>query len=238
MSAITGSAIALAAAMAYLAPAVMWRRVSASRLRARCMEKRALVLTYDDGPGERMTPRLLERLAAHGAPATFFMVGSRVREAPEIVERVAAAGHEIGCHTERHLHALRAAPWRALADIHAGYRSLSRWVAPDGPFRPPYGKVNGVTLAALLRRGARVGSWTANSEDTSRALPDPARKAEEILSEGGAVVLLHDYDGRAERDEFTLELTDALLRGARERGMTVMRLGDLFAERPVREGRA
>ena len=61
-----------------------------------------IALTYDDGPNEPHTLHLLEVLERHQVRATFFMIGRYVREHPEIVRAVAAAGHEIGNHTETH----------------------------------------------------------------------------------------------------------------------------------------
>ncbi len=59
---------------------------------------RQVAITIDDGPTRSLTPRLLEVLAAHGARATFFMLGSEVEAHPDIVREVVAGGHEIGNH--------------------------------------------------------------------------------------------------------------------------------------------
>src|SRR5260370_42177000 len=59
----------------------------------------AIALTFDDGPSES-TPELLKILAAYGAPATFFQCGMNVRRLPQVAREVAAAGHEIGNHTD------------------------------------------------------------------------------------------------------------------------------------------
>ena len=64
-------------------------------------DRRAIALTFDDGPSES-TPALLEILQRHRAPATFFQCGANVRRLPSIAREVAAAGHEIGNHTDTH----------------------------------------------------------------------------------------------------------------------------------------
>src|SRR5580698_2149097 len=61
----------------------------------------AIALTFDDGPSES-TPALLEILARHGAPATFFQCGANIRRLPGIAREVQAAGHEIGNHSDTH----------------------------------------------------------------------------------------------------------------------------------------
>ncbi len=61
-----------------------------------------VALTFDDGPDPKLTPKLLDLLAAHHAKATFFVLGKRVAQCPEIVARGAREGHEIGNHSWSH----------------------------------------------------------------------------------------------------------------------------------------
>jgi peptidoglycan/xylan/chitin deacetylase (PgdA/CDA1 family) len=195
-------------------------------LRAQCRRARTLALTYDDGPGPDLTPRLLELLERHGAHATFFALGMRARAAPELLDRVAAAGHEIGCHTMVHRNAWKTGPRPALADIRDGYAALAPWVAADGRFRPPHGKQTLLTRRALRRRHAPVAWWTIDSGDTFAALPDPDHAVRALRADGGGVVLLHDHsEGRpAERQEFVLDVTERLLRAAAADGLAVVPL--------------
>src|SRR5215472_7493710 len=60
-----------------------------------------IALTYDDGPNDPHTLRLLDVLARHEAKATFFLIGKYVRQRPDIARAILAAGHEIGNHTYR-----------------------------------------------------------------------------------------------------------------------------------------
>src|SRR5258708_37610787 len=61
-----------------------------------------MALTYDDGPNDPHTLRLLDVLARHEAKATFFLIGKYVRQRPEIARAIQAAGHEFGNHTYCH----------------------------------------------------------------------------------------------------------------------------------------
>jgi peptidoglycan/xylan/chitin deacetylase (PgdA/CDA1 family) len=60
-----------------------------------------VALSFDDGPHEVLTPQVLEILERYGATATFFLIGERAERHPELVERIRAAGHEIGNHCWR-----------------------------------------------------------------------------------------------------------------------------------------
>jgi peptidoglycan/xylan/chitin deacetylase (PgdA/CDA1 family) len=65
-----------------------------------------IALTFDDGPNDIVTERLLDVLAQHNVRATFFLIGRYVRERPQIARAIAASGHLIGNHTMTH-------PWLA-----------------------------------------------------------------------------------------------------------------------------
>jgi peptidoglycan/xylan/chitin deacetylase (PgdA/CDA1 family) len=65
-----------------------------------------IALTYDDGPNDIVTERLLDVLAHHNVRATFFLIGRYVRQRPQIARAIAASGHLIGNHTMTH-------PWLA-----------------------------------------------------------------------------------------------------------------------------
>src|SRR5205085_2612676 len=58
-----------------------------------------IALTFDDGPQEKLTPKLLDLLAEHHIKATFFVIGQNAAEYPDIVARAAREGHEIGNHS-------------------------------------------------------------------------------------------------------------------------------------------
>jgi peptidoglycan/xylan/chitin deacetylase (PgdA/CDA1 family) len=201
-------------------------------LRRRCAGSGQLVLSYDDGPGMRLTPKLLDTLAAGGARATFFPLGSRAPGGCAVLDRAAAAGHELGCHGYDHVNAIDCPPGCAERDIELGYRALARWVEPRGLFRPPYGKLSSASWRALRRRGAPLAWWTVDSGDTRLARPSVDPVVAAVARAGGGVVLMHDFDRdppEPERERFLLELTTALLALARERRWTVSTLGELLA---------
>ena len=226
--------LTLAAAMSASAAAAAWylgpmlpRRIEERRLRRLCSETRSLVLTYDDGPGATLTPRLLDLLQARGARATFFLAGYCADEHPQIVDAIAAGGHEIACHTQEHLNAWLSWPWRGVTDIDAGYQTLARWVPKDGMFRPPHGKMTLATWAAVRRRRAPIGWWTIVAGDVEDEMPDSDLALEQARRRGGGVVLLHDFDREPERADFVLTSTAKLLDAAQQEGWTIRTLGEL-----------
>lgn len=199
-----------------------------ARLRRRCAERRALVLTFDDGPGSELTPRLLDLLRERQARASFFPLGRRVLGSEAILDRIAAEGHQIGCHSFSHRHAWKILPGAAWRDARAGFGALAAWLEPSGTFRPPHGKIDLLTMAALHKQGAQLAWWTLDSGDTGQALPDPAQVERDVVAAGGAVVLLHDFDRSPERLQYVLDVTDRLIARARREGITICTLSELI----------
>src|SRR5580700_361229 len=96
---LTAAAAASAAGYQSMAPTGQWYgRTFVGGVRG----SRQIALTYDDGPNDPHTFKLLDVLAKHGVRATFFMIGRYVKQRPDIAGAVAQAGHAIGNHTFTH----------------------------------------------------------------------------------------------------------------------------------------
>jgi peptidoglycan/xylan/chitin deacetylase (PgdA/CDA1 family) len=190
--------------------------------------RRRMALTFDDGPHPAHTPALLQALRQEGVRATFFLVGARVDAHPEIVARIAEAGHEIGNHTYGHvympLHSSGALD-REIADTDRAIHRACGLVPRLG--RPPYGGRTPRTLEAFARARKRVALWSHNPRDYLRA--EPAVLAARVIAaaEPGAVVLLHD--GRA-GSAATVEAVRRIVPALRERGYDFATLSELLPE--------
>ncbi|MEM8710792.1 MAG: polysaccharide deacetylase family protein [Planctomycetota bacterium] len=217
------------AALGYLSPAA-WKRVAIRQLQARCVEKGALVLTYDDGPGPQTTEALMDLLDEFDAPATFFLSGGRVSSHREVALNLNGRGHEVAAHGYHHLHAWKSWP-SALRDDFAGGMGAAISMGATEPVshRPPFGKLVLPTWLLIRHRGARLSWWTHDSGDSFPELPERS-PALDLLDDGGGVALLHDLDRSQLRNDFVLATTRALLVGARKRGLSVVRFRDLWPE--------
>ena len=97
-----------------------------------------MALTYDDGPSAELTPQLLDTLAAYQAPATFFVLGDRIRESPELVERELDEGHVVGNHTYDHLDLTAIDPEQARRQLQDTNEELAEIDFEPELYRPPY----------------------------------------------------------------------------------------------------
>jgi peptidoglycan/xylan/chitin deacetylase (PgdA/CDA1 family) len=173
----------------------------------------ALYLTFDDGPDPVHTPELMQVLARHGAKATFFLVGSRLREQPQLAGALVAAGHALGNHSDKHPWFDRLA-WRRQREEIEIVESLLR--TADGRshhwFRPPHGRLSMGCLWALLSGKLRILLWSVDSEDYWRDAAAVRERLAALPLRGGEVILFHD-DGAV-----AAQALDALLPLWRQRG--------------------
>jgi peptidoglycan/xylan/chitin deacetylase (PgdA/CDA1 family) len=219
----------------YLLPYIL-RRISEYFLARRCRKHRAIVLSYDDGPSNLLTPRLLDLLAERKVQATFFVIGNKISDNSEVVARTIRDGHEVGSHSFNHYNAWKAWPLRTARDIAAGIRTVRSLGGDARLFRPPYGKQTLATLLDSLLRFQRVGWWTIDTRDARS--DKPRFSVESILgqidSSGGGVVLAHDFDSSARtsnemsHEDYVLVLTRRIIEHAEANGYVLMRLGDVL----------
>jgi peptidoglycan/xylan/chitin deacetylase (PgdA/CDA1 family) len=155
-----------------------------------------VALTFDDGPHPQGTPAVLEALRAADAHATFFLVGEQVRRWPALAAEIAAAGHTVALHGDRHRLLLRVPPAALGRDLDRAHATIAEatGVAPT-LYRPPYGIFSPAGLAIARRRGWKPLLWSRWGRDWRRRRT-PAQivaKVTEDLS-AGDVLLLHDAD--------------------------------------------
>jgi peptidoglycan/xylan/chitin deacetylase (PgdA/CDA1 family) len=156
-------------------------------------------LTYDDGPNDIHTGRLLEILARHNVRATFFMIGSRVRLRSQIAREVLAAGHCIGNHTVTHPRLMWCSPARVWSELAECNAILSDTLGEQPKFfRPPFGARRPDILRLARALELTPVMWNVHSCDWKIASPDAllTRIEQGIASNTrkhrGSNILMHD----------------------------------------------
>src|SRR5262245_38613659 len=119
------------------------RFVPASILFARMSTRQPEVaLTFDDGPHPEYTPRILEVLKQFQAKATFFVIGQNARRYPDLIQRMVAEGHSLGCHTDTHVDLSRIGLRRSWDECRQSQRSLEQISGQRiRLIRPPWGRI-------------------------------------------------------------------------------------------------
>lgn len=163
--------------------------------------ERLAALTFDDGPHPRLTPPLLDMLAAHQAAATFFLVGRAAADHPGVVERQVAEGHEIGNHTWSHPRMSDLTGAAVREEVARGARALTeqtgrrpRW------FRSPRGVITGPVMHAASKEGLDVVMW---SGVLNRRLPltPAAAVTTRLMSQLRPGVIFDLHDGTNGHDD-------------------------------------
>ena len=154
-----------------------------------------IALTFDDGPDPVDTPKLLDLLREKGVKATFFVVGKRADQYPEIVRRAWDEGHLIANHTWSHrLLFCFLTPSRLRAEIDRGAESVRR-ICGFRPrlFRSPVGMRHVLLQSYLTDAGLEYVSWSIRTRDTLTLSSSVLERRILKRAASGDIILLHDH---------------------------------------------
>ena len=163
-----------------------------------------MLLTYDDGPDPAGTPAVLRELAAAGARATFFVLGTRVQLYPEVFRSVVAEGHEIGLHGADHRRVDRVPEAEFAAGLIETKDRLEQSIQrPVVWYRPPYGRLTFSAWTAAKDAGMTTAGWAGDIQDWLDVSRDQQLAGLEKLTRTGEILLAHDAfaDGRDRVDD-------------------------------------
>lgn len=191
-------------------------------------DQQAVALTFDDGPHPEFTPPVLEALRDAGARATFFLIGENARRHPELVRRIVAEGHAVGCHTDTHADLSRLGWGAVRRECCRGRETLQALSGrPVRYLRPPWGRFGAATLAVAAMEHMALAMWSVDSLDSRRLTPDQlVERLQQTAPGPGDIVLFHD-DGAN-----TAEALPRILRQLSQRKLRCAVLDDLLTRVP------
>jgi peptidoglycan-N-acetylglucosamine deacetylase len=153
-----------------------------------------IAMTFDDGPSEKLTPKLLDLLAAHHIKATFFVVGTNAADYPEILQRAVREGHEIGNHSWSHPNFARMSDEGIRRELRKTEEAITNATGfKPTLMRPPYG-----SLTARQKRwihdefGYRIILWEVDPLDWKRPGPTVVTNRIVKATHSGDIILSHD----------------------------------------------
>jgi peptidoglycan/xylan/chitin deacetylase (PgdA/CDA1 family) len=231
--ALTGAVSAAAAAAAgyqSMAPTGQWYGRTFIGL---APGSRQLALTYDDGPNDPHTLRLLEALAKHGVQATFFLIGCYVRQRPDIVREIVQAGHVVGNHTFTHPLLIFKSETEIRRQLSECRSALQDAVGQHSNlFRPPFGGRRPAVLRVAHELGLEPVMWNVTGYDWH--VPPAAVIEHKIAKQirGGDVILLHDGGHKhmgADRSQ-TVIATDRLIARYKSEGYEFVTIPRMMRE--------
>jgi peptidoglycan/xylan/chitin deacetylase (PgdA/CDA1 family) len=161
-----------------LFPGILWRLP---------VKEEMVFLTFDDGPHPNATPRILDILSRHNAPATFFCLGEHVLGNPKVFERMKNEGHGIGNHGFRHLSGWRTSRKNYIENAERGFELTGSLF-----FRPPFGHV-GFFQKMDLQKKFKLVFWDIMAGDYNTEIPEE-KCIRYILQHirAGSILVMHD----------------------------------------------
>jgi peptidoglycan/xylan/chitin deacetylase (PgdA/CDA1 family) len=171
--------------------------------------RRAIALSFDDGPSSRYTPEILATLNRLGASATFFEEGRHVGGREALMRRILADGDEIGNHSFDHPHYpdySELASTNRLIHVATGFTPCL--------FRPPYGLLDATVESAARRDHLETVLWSLDSNDHKHPSPGTIRSRVLARAQPGSIVLMHDGGHHPQ----TVAALPGIIRGLLNRG--------------------
>jgi peptidoglycan/xylan/chitin deacetylase (PgdA/CDA1 family) len=191
-----------------------------------------LALTFDDGPTEPYTSAILEVLRDYQVRATFFVLGKKIEFYPDVLKKIAEAGHEIGNHGYSH----EVMPLKSALRIREEIRRTEDLIFSETGqrprlFRAPHGWKGPWLVKAVSEAGYRMVSWTHGVRDTDR--PGEGKIIQRSLRglKNGSVLLFHDGRGVEEKPDCS-QLVKALpiiIENACSQGYKLMTVSKIMA---------
>ena len=150
-------------------------------------DNKTVYLTFDDGPTEKVTRKILEVLNNEKVKASFFCVGKNVEKYPDLFACIKAEGHAVGNHTNTHLNGWKTNKKQYLEDVEEADKLIK-----SNLFRPPYGKLNWRSKRDLQRK-YKIVMWDVAGGDFDQylSIKDVVKNIINNVNPG-SIVVLHD----------------------------------------------
>jgi peptidoglycan-N-acetylglucosamine deacetylase len=183
-------------------------------------------LTFDDGPIDGKTQRIIEILRRHKAKATFYVIGERIGENMDALRSMVRAGHEIGNHTYTHPNLAQLDDVEQIRKEIEGCQQVVGALTGEAPvtFRAPFFGRDERVQAVLESLGLPSVLCSADTRDW-----DPKIEQEELLERAiaglkpGAILLMHEFSDK------TIAMLPLLLAEMELRGLRSITVAEAIA---------
>ncbi len=198
-------------------------------LRQKKGNDKVVALTFDDGPDNTYTPKVLDILRDKQVRATFFLIGNRIETYPEITRRIVNEGHLIGNHTYSHPNTGKPLGEQLKIEIEKMEDTLKPYgVNPSYLFRPPYGALSAPAALEVANMGYRLALWSVDSLDWRGLAKEEV--VNNIMSQvgPGRVILQHSSGGPGEDLSGSVLALSEIIDTLKQQGYTFMTIKEMF----------
>lgn len=197
--------------------------------------KKVIALTFDDGPYSPYTEEILNVLQQHNVKATFFVMGGRVKQNPELLKKVFAAGNVIGNHTYSHPNLAKISAAAVEKEIvktnNLIYQTLH--VTPI-LFRPPFGMSSAASNHVVAKLRMRKVTWNYMVNDYNVNKTTANIIATNVIQHAtpGAIITLHDGGGNREK---TVQALSQIIPALEAKGYELVTVAEILNIQPYFE---
>lgn len=176
--------------------------------------EKTVYLTFDDGPSDRITPKILDILDAEGVKATFFIIGQQAERRDYIIKREAESGHTVAVHSYTHNYSdIYSSPKKLIADIDKCNALIEKITGRRSQvYRFPGGSygLKSELISAVTDHGMRYVDWNASTRDAEWGVSGADTLYNNAVSTSAncdnVVLLSHDSTNKTSTPEATRRL--------------------------------
>lgn len=193
-------------------------------------DEKLIAITFDDGPDPRYTPIILDLLKQYSGKSTFFTIGNRVEQFPELAKRAVEEGHELSNHTFSHLYLRNGISSKQYLNEILKTQEVIKNLTGHLPtlFRPPGGYYNDTVINAANEVGIQVVLWSWHQDTKDWKNPGVDKIVNKVLNNvrNGDIILMHDH---VRHDSQTVEALKIILPELQQRGYKLVTVSELLS---------
>jgi polysaccharide deacetylase family sporulation protein PdaB len=193
------------------------------------VDEKKIAFTFDDGPSPETTEPILDLLKINNAKATFFVIGKRADQYPDLIKREIAEGHELANHTYNHLYIKTNIKTETIQDEIVRTEQSLEHLTGTKPllFRPPGGYYNEKMIQVAKKLGYTTVMWSWHQDTNDWRSPGVGRIVNKVLNNvrNGDIVLFHDYTPGSTQ---TVQALEIIIPELIERGYQIVTVSELI----------
>jgi polysaccharide deacetylase family sporulation protein PdaB len=190
---------------------------------------KVVALTFDDGPDDKYTERVLKILKEHEIKATFFVIGKNIEVYPEFMKQILTEGHAIGNHTWSHARLTDLSASQIKAEMEDTNKILKElFGVRTDLMRPPFGAMDERTLGILTDLNFHTVKWSVDTRDWAGTESDIMIDNVSLNVTPGGIVLQHNAGGKNGNLENTLAALPVIIKDLKEKGYEFVTVQELL----------
>lgn len=187
--------------------------------------EKKISLTFDDGPDEIVTPKVIEILQNHHVKGNFFFIGSEAEKYPQVVKNAYENGNLVLSHSYHHVDLTTLSNAEQANEINNVGLAIQTIIGKEpAMIRPPYGETNETLIENAKDKGYSVIIWSIDTLDWSQ------KDAENIIKNvtdnlrNGDIILMHSDSEKTE----TAKALPTIIEAVQEKGFEIVGLDELL----------